>query len=118
MRGSMTATNMQPQIDEQTARTAWRAFGSYIAKTLVNGKGVLVPKFGIFTFGPVSVDLAVSFHLFGLRIFITNITVGNHQSPESRQIVQGAGLPDRVGLRQHRIAAERHSTLSSRYPTL
>jgi len=58
MRGSMTATNMQPQIDEQTARTAWRAFGSYIAKTLVNGKGVLVPKFGIFTFGPVSVDLA------------------------------------------------------------
>ena len=39
-------------------RTIWRAFGSYIAKQLINGKGVVVPKFGNFTFTATEVSLA------------------------------------------------------------
>ena len=39
-------------------RTIWRAFGSYIAKQLNNGKGVVVPKFGNFTFTATEVSLA------------------------------------------------------------
>lgn len=58
----MTATNMKSQIDDQTARTAWRAFGCYVAKQLINGKGVIVPRFGTFTFTAITVDLAVSFN--------------------------------------------------------
>jgi len=33
-------------VDEQAQRTIWRALGSYIAKQLINGKGVLIPRFG------------------------------------------------------------------------
>lgn len=47
-------------IDEQAMRTIWRALGSYIAKQLINGKGVIVPKFGNFTFTATEVSLAVS----------------------------------------------------------
>lgn len=39
-------------------RTIWRAFGSYIAKQLNNGKGVVVPRFGNFTFTATEVSLA------------------------------------------------------------
>ena len=39
-------------------RTIWRAFGSYVAKQLINGKGVVVPKFGNFTFTATEVSLA------------------------------------------------------------
>lgn len=39
-------------------RTIWRAFGSYIAKQLINGKGVVVPRFGNFTFTATEVSLA------------------------------------------------------------
>ena len=47
-------------MDEQTLRSIWRAFGSYVAKQLVNGKGVVIPRFGTFTFTPVEVNLTVS----------------------------------------------------------
>ena len=47
-------------VDEQVLRSVWRAFGSYIAKQLVNGKGVVVPRFGVFTFTAAEVNLAVS----------------------------------------------------------
>ena len=47
-------------MDEQQLRSIWRAFGSYIAKQLVNGKGVIIPRFGSFTFTAAEVNLAVS----------------------------------------------------------
>ena len=47
-------------MDEQALRSVWRAFGSYVAKQLVNGKGVIVPRFGVFTFTAAEVNLAVS----------------------------------------------------------
>jgi len=45
-------------VDEQAQRTIWRALGSYIAKQLINGKGVLIPRFGNFTFSATELDLA------------------------------------------------------------
>jgi hypothetical protein len=45
-------------MDEKTVNIVWKAFGSYIAKQLRNGKGVSVPRFGNFTFSAVDVDLA------------------------------------------------------------
>lgn len=38
----------------------WTAFGRYVEKTLKSGKGVGIPKFGVFTFTPMQVDLAGS----------------------------------------------------------
>jgi len=46
--------------DEQAMRSIWRALGSYIAKQLVNGKGVTIPRFGTFTFTAAEVNLTVS----------------------------------------------------------
>ena len=42
----------------------WRAFGSYVAKELRNGRGVAVPRFGNFTFTSAIVDLAVTSSFF------------------------------------------------------
>ena len=44
-------------VEEQTVKTIWRALGSYIAKQLVNGKGVTIPRFGTFTFTAAEVNL-------------------------------------------------------------
>jgi len=44
-------------IDDAKVRNVWRAFGSYIAKQLTNGKGVDVPRFGQFTFTAAEVNL-------------------------------------------------------------
>lgn len=41
----------------QENRSIWSAFGSYVAKELVNGRGVMVPKFGNFTFSAAELDL-------------------------------------------------------------
>ena len=46
--------------DEQKMRSIWRALGSYVAKQLVNGKGVTIPRFGTFTFTAAEVNLTVS----------------------------------------------------------
>ena len=46
-------------MDETTVAQVWRAFGSYLAKELRNGRGVAVPRFGNFTFTSTIVDLAV-----------------------------------------------------------
>lgn len=45
---------------ENKSKTVWDAFGSYLAKVMRNGRGVWVPKFGIFTFSAMNVDLAGS----------------------------------------------------------
>lgn len=42
------------------SKTIWEAFGSYLAKTMRGGRGIWVPKFGIFTFSAMNVDLAGS----------------------------------------------------------
>lgn len=44
-------------IDDQTLRSIWRALGSYVAKQLSNGKGVIIPRFGSFTFTAAEVNL-------------------------------------------------------------
>jgi hypothetical protein len=44
----------------QIGKLIWDAFGSLISKSLKNGKGVWIPKFGNFTFTAVNVDLAGS----------------------------------------------------------
>ena len=44
----------------QVSKLIWDAFGSFVSKSLKNGKGVWVPKFGNFTFTAVNVDLAGS----------------------------------------------------------
>ena len=46
---------------ETKSKTVWDAFGQYIARSMKNGRGVAVPKFGIFTFSAMDVDLAVSY---------------------------------------------------------
>ena len=46
---------------ETKSKTVWDAFGAYVAKVMRNGKGVWVPRFGIFTFSAMNVDLAVSY---------------------------------------------------------
>ena len=47
-------------VDEQSMRQIWRALGSYVAKQLTNGKGVIIPRFGSFTFTAAEVNLTVS----------------------------------------------------------
>ena len=44
----------------QIGKLIWDAFGSFISKSLKNGKGVWIPKFGNFTFTAINVDLAGS----------------------------------------------------------
>jgi hypothetical protein len=51
-------------LDENTVTQVWRAFGSYVAKELRNGRGVAVPRFGNFTFTSAIVDLAVTSSFF------------------------------------------------------
>jgi len=51
-------------LDETTVTQVWRAFGSYVAKELRNGRGVAVPRFGNFTFTSAIVDLAVTSSFF------------------------------------------------------
>ena len=48
------------QNEGQVSKLIWDSFGSYIAKSLKNGKGIWIPKFGQFTFTAVNVDLAGS----------------------------------------------------------
>lgn len=55
MRAGFDATN----TDDQQMRSIWRALGSYVAKQLVNGKGVTIPRFGTFTFTAAEVNLTV-----------------------------------------------------------
>ena len=55
-------------LDEHTVNSIWRAFGSYVAKQLRNGKGVCVPKFGNFTFSAPNVDLAVALIFLNLAV--------------------------------------------------
>ena len=61
----MAAPQHTTFLDEQTVKIIWKGFGSYIAKQLRNGKGVIVPRFGHFTFSAPNVDLAVN-HILGL----------------------------------------------------
>ena len=44
-------------LSSQENRSIWSALGAYIAKELMNGRGVMVPKFGHFTFTAAEVDL-------------------------------------------------------------
>lgn len=53
----MSRLPQQDSGEDQTRRNVWRAFGSYLAKQMINGKGVVVPKFGNFTFNAAEVDL-------------------------------------------------------------
>ena len=52
--------NQTISLMQTKSKTIWEAFGSYIAKTMRGGRGIWVPKFGIFTFSAMNVDLAVS----------------------------------------------------------
>ena len=51
---------MRGGLDEQTLRSIWRGLGAYVAKQLTNGKGVIIPRFGNFTFSAAEVNLTVS----------------------------------------------------------
>ena len=51
---------MHDGLSEQMLRSIWRALGSYVAKQLTNGKGVIIPKLGNFTFTAAEVNLTVS----------------------------------------------------------
>ncbi len=63
-------------MDEQSLRSIWRALGSYIAKQLVNGKGVIIPRFGSFTFTAVEVDLSVrNLFIFSNQVTLLNVFV-------------------------------------------
>lgn len=68
--------------DEQTARSIWRALGSYIAKQLINGKGVQIPKFGNFTYSATELDMAVSYFIIDCLFESTSLTfliiIGNY----------------------------------------
>ena len=57
---TMEAGKTKTGLDEQTLRTIWRGLGAYIAKQLVNGKGVIIPRLGSFTFTAAEVNLTVS----------------------------------------------------------
>ena len=39
-------------LSESRPRAIWTALGSHIASQLSRGKAVMIPKFGLFTFGP------------------------------------------------------------------
>jgi len=59
---------------ETKSKTVWDAFGQYVSRSMKNGRGVWVPKFGIFTFSAMDVDLAVSyFQIFFLKSFYTGV---------------------------------------------
>ena len=46
------------KLDENKTKVIWDAFGAYISKNLAQGRGILVPKLGSFTFSAPNVDLA------------------------------------------------------------
>jgi len=73
-------------MDEQSLRSIWRALGSYIAKQLVNGKGVIIPRFGSFTFTAAEVDLSVSNFLFFLSscTLLTFLCLKGSTNPQAR----------------------------------
>ena len=77
---------MAPQqstfLDEQTVKLIWKGFGSYVAKQLRNGKGVIVPKFGHFTFSAPNVDLAVRYIWWLILIRAQQILVKETNSLE------------------------------------
>ena len=45
-------------FDNEQSRLVWRALGSYIAKHMIQGKAIQVPRFGLFTFTAPEVKLA------------------------------------------------------------
>lgn len=49
---------LKDPFEHQDTRSIWRALGSYIAKQLISGKAVIVPKFGLFTFTATEVSLS------------------------------------------------------------
>jgi hypothetical protein len=49
---------LKQKLHEEKAKVIWEAFGKYIARIMIAGKGVVVPKFGSFAFTPVLLDLA------------------------------------------------------------
>lgn len=57
-----TARNGKVKIDNsplysQENREIWSALGAYICKEMLNGRGVVIPKLGHFTFTAAEIDL-------------------------------------------------------------
>jgi hypothetical protein len=51
---------MDPRkLDEDAITKTWEAFGAYVSRLMRAGKGVHVPKFGLFSFSTVEIDMAV-----------------------------------------------------------
>lgn len=44
-------------LEDQKTRTIWRTLNSFIAKQLINGKGVAVSGLGVFTYSATEVNL-------------------------------------------------------------
>lgn len=51
------SVELSPNQRIDTTSVAWAALGKYIAKQMMHGKGVWVPKLGQFTFTGITVDL-------------------------------------------------------------
>lgn len=51
---------MDPRkLDKDAITKTWEAFGAYVSRLMRAGKGVHVPKFGLFSFSTVEIDMAV-----------------------------------------------------------
>lgn len=51
---------MEGSFNDEEMRVIWNALGLYISRNLRMGRGVHVPKLGIFTFTPPEVRLKVN----------------------------------------------------------
>lgn len=47
-----------PEINNSVINIVWDSLGKYISRSLRNGRGVLIPKFGVFTFSAPIVRLS------------------------------------------------------------
>lgn len=58
--GNLKAKGLALSLDDDKTKKIWDAFGQIVARSLKQGKGLWIPKFGQFTFTSVTVDLAGS----------------------------------------------------------
>jgi hypothetical protein len=51
------------QVNSELVNKVWNQFGSYLERLLTAGRGIAVPKLGVFTFSATSLDMAVRINL-------------------------------------------------------
>ena len=94
---------VEGSFNDEEMRVIWNALGLYISRNLRMGRGINIPKFGIFTFTPPEVRLKVQY----------NVNVGSYKLKLTRQETKTSSIPNSKRFRQ-RTPPQDRSFLPSR----